>query len=205
MKKLIPILYIFGIFTFLSCSSTRIISNWRDPNEEVSLHKLNKVLVVALFKDETSRRKVEDEMVGYFYGKAIASYDYLDKDISVKNEDIIREKIKNDGFDGAVTMRLLDVDKEEIYTRGNISLYPAYYRNFSGYYYRNWPYYSNPGYYSTTKVYTVETNIFSIKEDKIIWTGITKTTDPSGVVKMTEEIGKAVFNQMVKEGFISDK
>ena len=32
----------------------------------------------------------------------------------------------------------------------------------------------------------------------IIW-------DPSGVEKMTDEIGKAVFNEMVKEGFISDK
>jgi hypothetical protein len=47
--------------------------------------------------------------------------------------------------------------------------------------------------------------VFSIKEDKIIWTGVTKTTDPSGVVKITDEIGKAVFNEMVKEGFISNK
>ena len=84
-------------------------------------------------------------------------------------------------------------------------MYPSYYRNFSGYYFRNWGYFSDPGYYSTTKTYTVETNVFSIKEDKIIWSGITKTTDPSGVTKMTDEIGKAVFNEMVKEGFISDK
>jgi hypothetical protein len=84
-------------------------------------------------------------------------------------------------------------------------MYPSYYRNFSGYYFRNWGYYFNPGYYATTKTYTVETNVFSIKEDKIICSGITKTTDPSGVEKMTSEIGKAVFNEMVKEGFISDK
>ena len=141
-------------------------------------------------------------MVGYFYGKGFASYDYLDKNISTKNEDAIRDKIKKDGFDGAVTMRLLDVDKEEVYSRGNISMYPSYYNTFSSYYFRNWGYYANPGYYSTTKTYTVETNVFSIKEDKIIWTGITKTTDPSGVVKMTEEIAKAVFNEMVKQGFI---
>jgi hypothetical protein len=205
MKNLFIIAYLFGILTISSCSSTKIISTWREPNKEISLQKLNKVLVVALFQDETTRRKVEDQMVGYFYGKGVASYDYLDKSISEKNEDAIREKIKNDGFDGALTMRLLDVEKEEVYSRGNISRYPNYYNTFSSYYYRNWGYYANPGYYSTTKIYTVETNVFSIKEDKIIWTGITKTTDPSGVVKMTEEIGKAVFNEMVKQGFISDK
>ncbi len=205
MKNIIFIAAIFGILTISSCSSTKIISTWREPNKEISLQKLKKVLVVALFQDETSRRKAEDQMVGYFYGKGVASYDYLDKSISEKNEDVIREKIKKDGFDGALTMRLLDVDKENVYSRGNMSMYPPYYNNFSSYYFRNWGYYANPDYYLTTKIYTVETNVFSIKEDKIIWTGITKTTDPSGVVKMTEEIGKAVFNEMVKQGFISDK
>lgn len=205
MKNLILVTCIFGMLAISSCSSTKITSTWREPNKEISLNKLNKVLVVALFQNETSRRKAEDQMVSYFYGKGVASYNYLDKDISTKNENAIREKIKNDGFDGAVTMRLLDVDKEDVYSRGNISMYPSYYRNFSGYYFRNWGYFSDPGYYSTTKTYTVETNVFSIKEDKIIWSGITKTTDPSGVTKMTDEIGKAVFNEMVKEGFISDK
>lgn len=205
MKNLILATYIFGILAIASCSSTKITSTWREPNKEISLNKLNKVLVVALFQNETSRRKAEDQMVSYFYGKGVASYDYLDKNISTKNENVIREKIKNDGFDGAVTMRLLDVDKEEVYSRGNISMYPSYYRNFSGYYFRNWGYFSDPGYYSTTKTYTVETNVFSIKEDKIIWSGITKTTDPRGVEKMTDEIGKVVFNEMVKEGFINEK
>ena len=205
MKNLILVTCIFGMLAISSCSSTKITSTWQEPNKEISLNKLNKVLVVALFQNETSRRKAEDQMVSYFYGKGVASYNYLDKDISTKNENAIREKIKNDGFDGAVTMRLLDVDKEDVYSRGNISMYPSYYRNFSGYYFRNWGYFSDPGYYSTTKTYTVETNVFSIKEDKIIWSGITKTTDPSGVTKMTDEIGKAVFNEMVKEGFISDK
>jgi hypothetical protein len=159
--------------------------------------------VVALLKDETGRRKAEDEMAGYLNGKGVVSYNYLDNNISSKNEDAIIDKIKADGFDGAVTMRLIDVDKEQVYTPGNISSYPIYYRRFSGYYYRNWAYYSTPGYYSTTKTYTVETNVYSIKEDKIIWTGLTKTTDPDGVDKMTQEIVKVVYKRMVKEGFIS--
>jgi hypothetical protein len=159
--------------------------------------------VVALLKDETGRRKAEDEMAVYLNGKGVVSYNYLDNSISSKNEDAIIEKIKADGFDGAVTMRLIDVDKEQVYTPGNISSYPIYYRRFSGYYYRNWPYYSTPGYYSTTKNYTFETNVYSIKEDKIIWTGLTKTTDPEGVDKMTQEIVKVVYKRMIKEGFIS--
>lgn len=205
MKYIAFVSYIFMLIILSSCSSTRMISTWREPNKEISLNKLNKVLVVALFQNETTRRKVEDQLVGYLNGKGVTSYDYLDRSISETNEEAIRDKIKKDGFDGAITMRLLDVDKEKTYTRSNIALYPSYYNNFSGYYYRNWPFYFDSGYYLTTRIFTVETSVFSIKEDKIIWTGITKTTDPSGVVKMTEEIGQAVFNQMLKEGFVSDK
>jgi hypothetical protein len=144
-------------------------------------------------------------MVGYLKGKGVASYNYLDAGTSTKNEQAIRDKIRDDGFDGAVTIRLIDVDKEQVYTPGIISTYPAYYRNFSGYYYRSWSNYSTPGFYSTTKTYTVETNVYSIKEDKIIWTGITATTDPGGVEKLTEEVTRVVYRKMLKEGFISGK
>ncbi len=203
MKKFIFSFCMIAVVIVLSCNSTRITSSWREPNKEVKIDALNKVLVVALFKDETSRRKAEDEMAGYLKGNGVVSYAYLDRNISSKNEDDIRDKIKIDGFDGAVTMRLIDVDKEQVYVPGNISSYPQYYQRFSGYYSRNWGFYNTPGYYNTTKTYTVETNVFSIKEDRIIWTGITKTTDPAGVDKMTQEIVKVVYKNMIKEGFIN--
>lgn len=203
MKKTILPAVLMAVITFASCTSTKITSSWREPDKAVAVSALSKVLVVALFKDETSRHKAEDQMAGYLNGKGIVSYNYLKESFDKKNEDALREKIKADGFDGAVTMRLVDVDKEKIYTPGNTSLYPSHYRNFSGYYYRSFSYFSNPGYYSTTKTYTIETNVYSIKEDKIIWSALTKTSDPDGVQKMTEEVAKVVYKKMIKEGFIS--
>ena len=97
-------------------------------------------------------------------------------------------------------MRLVDMEKTETYIPGNISTYPSYYHTFGGYYYRNWSFNRTPDYYSTTRTYTVETNVFSIKEDKIIWTGVTQTTDPSGVNRLTEEVAKVVYKKMMEEG-----
>ncbi len=203
MKKTILPAVLMAVITVASCTSTKITSSWREPDKAVAVSALSKVLVVALFKDETSRHKAEDQMAGYLNGKGVVSYNYLKESFDKKNEDALRKKIKADGFDGAVTMRLVDVDKEKIYTPGNTSLYPSHYRNFSGYYYRSFSYFSNPGYYSTTKTYTIETNVYSIKEDKIIWSALTKTSDPDGVQKMTEEVAKVVYKKMIKEGFIS--
>lgn len=193
---------IFIMLLISGCTSTQLTSSWKTPGKEINIEKLNKVLVVALFKNETNRREAEDEMANYLQGKGIASYNYLTDSFDPKNADALRDKIKAADFDGAVTMRLIDVDKEKVYTPGNTS-FPIYNRNFSGYYSRNWISYSTPGYYSTTKIFTVETNIYSIKEDKIIWTGLTKTTDPEGVDKMMKEIVKVVYNKMLKEGFIT--
>lgn len=202
MKNIFIPTILMTVLLTVSCSTTRITSSWRLPDKSVVVENLHKVLVVALFKDETSRRKAEDQMAGYLQGKGIVSYSYLKESFDKKNEEALIEKIKADGFDGAVTMRLVDVDKEKVYKPGNISSYPSFYRNFSGYYYRSFSYLSNPGYYTTTKTYIIEINVYLIKEDKIIWSCLTETTDPEGVKKMTEEVVKVVYKKMIEEGFI---
>ncbi len=186
-----------------SCSSTNIVSSWHEPNKEITISNLNKVLVVALFNSETSGHKAEDQMVDYLKGKGIQSYNYFKSNFNKDNVEAIRSKIKKDGFDGAVTMRLIDVDKEKIYTPVETNFYPNYYRDFSGYYFNRWNYNTTPGYYTTTKTFTVETNVYSIKEDKIIWTALTETTNPDGLKNMTDEIAKVVYKQMLKEGFVN--
>jgi hypothetical protein len=205
MKKALQFFcFIAALFT-ASCSSTKITSSWSEPDKKVIINNLNKVLVVALFKNETDSRKAEDQMAGYLKGKGVVSYNYFKSKFDKSNEEAIQKKIKADGFDGAITMRLVDMEQEKIYTPRDISSFPSYYYGFSGYYHRSYHYYSNPAYYTTTKIYTVEVLVYSIREDKIIWTGLTETTDPDGVKKMTEEIAKVVYQKMRREGFVNAK
>lgn len=202
-SKIKILLYSVAIMVLAGCNSTKIVSSWREPDKSVTIDQLDKVLVVAMLRNETNRHHAEDQMVGYLKGKGVAAYSYLDHARDAANEDMLRLKLQQGGFDGAITMTLIDVDKEENYTPGNITSYPTYYRNFRGYYRRRWTSYSTPGYYSTTKTYTVETNVYSLKEDRIIWTGLTESTNPGGVKKMTEEVTKVVYKRMVKEGFVN--
>jgi hypothetical protein len=202
MKKSIFPCCLLLVMLMTACTSTKITSSWSEPDKTLVINDLNKVLVVALFKNETNSRKAEDQLASYLRGKGVVSYNYFKNKFDKTNEAAIYRKIKADGFDGAITMRLVDMEREKIYTPGNTAAYPVYYRNFSGYYHRSFNYYSEPGYYTTTKIYTVEVNVYSIKEDKIIWTGLTETTDPNGVNKLTEEVAEVVYKKMVKEGFV---
>jgi len=79
-------------------------------------------------------------------------------------------------------MRLATVDKNATYTPGS---YPSYYSSWYGYYSSTYPRFNDPGYYSTGGVYHIETNVYSLTKNKLLWTGITSavnTTDTNALV-----------------------
>ncbi|MDP9955493.1 hypothetical protein J2X97_001130 [Epilithonimonas hungarica] len=202
MKKVQYSLLVILMILMNSCNSTQIVSSWRAPDKQIHPSDWKKVLVVALLRNETNRRSAEDEMVKYLNGKGVTSYSYLDENFDRKDEEALRHKIKNNGFDAAITMRLIDVDKEKVYESAQYYMYPMYYDDFVKYYYRNWMHYNTPGYYTITKKFIIETVIYSIQDDRIIWSGITATYDPKGVRRLTSEIAHAIRNRMQQEGFI---
>lgn len=204
MKSLIRLSFFLFFLLIFSCSSTHIISSWKDPNIQIHSGDWNKVLVVALLQNETNRRRAEDEMVKLLKGIGISSYSYLNRQLSPNVLEAMRSRLTTDGFDVAITMRLIDVDKEKIFTPAQHYLYPTYYQTFSGYYYRGWINYTTPGYYTVTEKYIIETVVYSIENDKIIWSGITETYDPQKIEKLTDEIAYVIHKQMLKEGFIEN-
>ncbi|MES1182043.1 MAG: hypothetical protein ABUL44_04535, partial [Flavobacterium sp.] len=68
MKKIILPAILIAVIIASSCTSTKITSSWRAPDKSIAVSTLNKVLLVALFKDETSRHKAEDQMASYLKG-----------------------------------------------------------------------------------------------------------------------------------------
>ena len=204
MKKISSILTVIVLILMNSCSSTQIVSSWRAPDKHVHASDWKKVLVLALLRNETNRRSAEDQMVKYLDGKGITAYSYLDENFDRKDEQALRNKIKKDGFDAAITMRLIDVDQEKVYEPAQYYTYPLYYDDFVKYYCRNWMYYNIPGYYTITKKFIIETVVYSIQDDRIIWSGITATYDPNGVKRLTAEIAHVIRNRMQQEGFIEE-
>lgn len=197
-------LYLLILATIImsSCTSTRLVNNWKDKETTIKPGTFNKYLVAAIVKDDVSRHTVEDKLVSMLKGKAMASYKYSNSDISKVSKDDINLIMLKDSFDCAIIMKLVDVDKDVQYTPGTFTTYPTYYRSFRGYYYRGWDHFNNPGYYTTTNTFSVETNFYDLKNDKLIWSGLTKSTNPTALEKMIDEIAKAVYLQMLSEGFV---
>lgn len=192
-SKLIVVFFQCLSFVYYSCSpSTKIEKTWTDPSFTPSTtSSYDKVLVMGLMRDESTRRIAEDKLVGQFKNvTAVQSYKYLQPSDTVRGE--VEERLKKDGFDGVVIMRLADVDKTTSYVPGT---------TYGGWYgYHGW--YGSPGYYQEDRTYYVETNFYSLESNKLLWSGTTSSLNPSKIDQTLDEIISALKSQLQKQGLI---
>lgn len=167
-----------------------------EPGASVSPGANNKTLVIALVKDETSRRVIEDQLVKRLSsGSATASYTIA----ANATEEVLNQKIAEGKFTHVLMMRLADVEKETSYVPGTTT---GFYGGYGRYYGYGAGMYSTPGYYTTDKNYFVETTVYTVNPDKLVWTGTTKTVNPSKLDKAVNEIADVVADKMKKDSFL---
>ncbi|ULQ54084.1 hypothetical protein [Flavihumibacter fluvii] len=198
MKKIFALLMISAI---VSCGpSTEIVKSWRDPGATVTPSAKSKTLIIAMVKDEAARRVIEDNLAKRLKSPSVASYSALTAEmLKSAKEDELTKLLSEGGFTHILMVRLADIEKETSYVPGTST---GYYGGYGRYYGYGAGYYSSPGYYQTDKNYFVETTVYSINPDKLLWTGTTKTVNPDKIEKTINEIADVVTEKMKKDGFI---
>jgi hypothetical protein len=199
MKRLL--LLVAATMVMSSCGTpTSFVSTWKAPDAKPL--QFNKILVVAFMKDEGMRRSAEDRMVADVTRvEAIPSYRVLSA-ADLKDKDAARLKVDGLGVDGVVTMRLLGSDEKLEYVPGTTSYGPTYYQPFWGYYGYASPMMYDPGYYTTTQIVRMETNIYSLASEELLWSGHSETTDPTSLNDLIDSVARAAAGELVKQGLI---
>jgi hypothetical protein len=60
----------------------------------------------------------------------------------------------------------------------------------------------SPGYYSESSTYHIQANLYSVADEKLMWTGDLNTTDPGSVEAAVYEISKEIYQDWVKNQII---
>lgn len=184
-------LFYGSILLLAGCGpSTKIEKTWTDPSfTPATVQSYKKILVMGLLKDESTRRIAEDKMVAAFKNvTAVQSYSYLQPGDTLRSD--VEDRLKKDGFDGEVIMRLADVDKSVSYVPGT---------GYGGWYgYR----YSSPGYYQEDKTFYVETSFYSLPENKLLWSGTTSSLNPNKLDRTVDDIISTLKGQLQKQKLI---
>jgi hypothetical protein len=187
--------FVLALLLLPSCSATtQLNSVWRD---ETYRDHPRKILVLGMLKTPGNRRILEDEMVRQLKAHgtdAVAAYTVLPEQIEA-NKETITSIMNEIGADAVLISRLMDKKSVTTYVPGTP---PP-----TGYGWHNY-YSSNPGYVVQDEYAVVQTNLYDLKTNKLIWTAASETwvsgDNDNLILKFTEVIGDALARQKVIGG-----
>jgi hypothetical protein len=79
---------------------------------------------------------------------------------------------------------------------------PHYRRFWGGYWTWGWGTVWEPGYLTVDKIVKVETLVYSLERDELLWAGVSRTVDPASIDSFIGELATAVTKQMAKDGLL---
>jgi hypothetical protein len=172
----------------VSCSSV-MLTSWKDPGTNTTI---SNVMVIALFEKLEFSKPFEENMVAYFTSKGLKaskSLDFMAPNQSLSDEEL-KAKVLASGADAVLVFTPRGADKTVNYT-------PPTYNGFYRGYYRG-AYSVTPGYYTESTTYNVQANLYTVSDEKLIWTGDISATDPSSIEAATIDISKNIYADWVK-------
>ena len=189
-----------------SCSNTKITSVWMDQKKAGTSY--NDILVIGIAEEQHNRRLFEEEFTAQLTAAGIeseVSYKMLPEGISI-NRETVAEAIKGKNIDAVIVTHLVAVKEETVY-RQNMDYRPTYgyYNGLYNYYPHVHTYVHNPGYYTTHDVVMLETNLYEVKSEELVWSAQSRSFAPESAKEVIDDLVKLVIKDLKEKGLIKPK
>jgi hypothetical protein len=179
---------LLGMALAVGCSSTEMKDTWTDPSAQGA--RLSRVVVIAMTPDEGVRRLAEDEFVRQIKGaQVVPSYQAL-QGVDLRDKQAVVTQLRARGFDGALVMRLAGVSEQ---------VRPVAFDDYYDYAYRA----EFGPEVETQTIVRVESKLYALDQGKLIWSGTSKTFDPSSAKDVVDDVSRAVAKALEKKGLIA--
>jgi hypothetical protein len=194
------------MLTLIACTaSTKLVNTWKAPDAApISLKQGDLVIAMVMSKEETTRRTGEDllgEELRQRGLRPIPSFTLIPTS-EVDNKEKAAAAIQDSGAVALVAMRPVAVNKQQTFVPPTYMGGP--YGGWGPYYGYGWGAAYSPGYVVTDTIVRVETLVFDLKQNKLIWAGQSETTNPDNLGQFMRDLVKAVGADMRKKGLIAE-
>lgn len=195
----------------LSCSTqTKLYERWHDV--AYSGPKLQKVLVLGIFKDDIRRRSFEATFVKEVDAegkRAVAGYTLMPEKEDYDTKEEILAAVQKIGADSVLITSFKSVIEKQREVPPRVDYVPRmgmrygrYGYGYGGYYGSTYEAVYRPGYTTTDTIVQLETRVFSVKDSKLIWAGKTKSVNASSAENIIKDLAKLVIKDMKNSGLI---
>jgi hypothetical protein len=184
--------------TAAGCGSTRLVDTWMEPNARGA--SLSRIAVIYMSSNDTTRRIAEDAAAGVLADKlkgALVTPSYqLVQGPDMANQEAIRQQLQKAGFDGTLVMRPAGVSHRVVAE-------PAFYPTFTGYWGYAYPMAYGPGYLREETTVRLDTRLYSLKDDKLLWAAVSNTADPGSTNNLIHDVAKKVAKALAKNDLVA--
>ncbi len=188
------------------CASSTFSTTWKAPDAKPLEFRGHKVVAIVMARDEATRRLGEDRLAQQIaaYGAEGRTLYSMVPGATAGSEQQTRAALEAADVKGAVVMLPILVDRE-------VTVTPAYEsETYASLWGGSYGYGMSLSYSSgreasvseKTVVY-VETLVYSLEQNKLVWGGRSTTTDPDTLADLIQELSKGVVAQLSKEGLVT--
>ena len=196
--------YLFSFaFLIISCAGTGTELTQKQVDDAYKGKPVSDILVIAITGNEHNRRSFEKKFVAQLKSvgvDAISSEKAIPMpgDLQLKKETILNavEQYENDAV---IITHLIGKEEKDVYTRG------SGHGGFFGFYRSRFSYANDPGYSSTSTTVQLETNLYDVKTEKLIWSGKSETWSKDSKDEIINDVIKTVINNLQKNKLIAPK
>jgi len=184
----------------LAAASVTLTSTWKAPGETSLNYAGKKVVALVITADESLRMSSEEALVREISARGpqgVAAYRLIPRE-ELTDKDKVKGWLDRSGAAGVVALRVSNQEERRVYDAMVWS--SGYYGNFYDYYGSSWATVTPIGKGHIERTLTVETLLFRVSDAKLLWAGVSQTTDPKDVSSFMKELTKTVVKQLEKEG-----
>ena len=190
---------LFFVFLIISCTGTEITQKRID--DAYKGKPVSDILVIAITGNEHNRRVFEKKFVAQLKSvgvDAVSSEEAIPMpaNLELKKETILNAVNQYEN-DAVIITHLIGKEEKDVYTRDSSA-----HRGFYGFYSSR---YSSTGYSSTSTTVRLETNLYDVKTEKLIWSAKSKTLSDDSNNQIMNDVIKAVINNLYKNKLIAPK
>lgn len=192
----------FSIMLLIACSGTELTKG--QAVEPVSVKPVSDILVIVIADKDKTRRSFERRFVTQLKSAGVDAVSSADAiamppDLKLKKE-VILDTVSQHGNDAVMITHLAGIEEKDIQTRADPGS-----GGFYGYYGRIYRTRRAPGYSSTSTTIRLETNLYDVKTEKLIWSGQTKTWNKDSQKEIMNDVIAAVIKDLQKSKLLTSK
>ena len=198
-RRLLSLLLIAAVSLFLSCATTRVTDVWKDDAYQGKAHK---IVVIMAAKTPDMRKMFEDRFVAELDKRgndAIQSYKIIPTE-QLPDKELAKTRIADIGADTVIFSRLVDSKTVEAGMTGQVYRVPGPYYGWGTYY--DTVFGTGYSYTGDVQVSYVETNVYDVKSEKLIWSAHSKTERTEGEQQLINAFIRVIIRKLTSAGII---